>query len=56
MHGSRISSQEQGGEWTPQKVLPTGAVAFDAIRTPLVHRVKNAGAEEYRVMLVEFLE
>lgn len=54
-HGSRISSQEQGGEWTPPTAMATGAVVFDGRKTPLVHRVKNSGTEEYRVVLVEFL-
>jgi len=36
--------------------LPTGAVAFTRVAAPFVHRVKNSGNVEYRVVLVELLD
>ena len=56
IQGSRISSQKQGGEWTSPQDLPTGAVTFEKIDAPFVHRVKNSGTVEYHVVLVELLD
>lgn len=56
IQGSRISSQEQRGEWTQPEDLPSGAVAFDKVTAPFVHRVKNSGNAEYHVVLVELLD
>jgi len=56
IHGSRISSQKSGGEWTPPADLPSGAVTIEKLPLPYVHRVKNSGSEEYHVVLVELLD
>jgi quercetin dioxygenase-like cupin family protein len=56
VQGSRISSQKQGEEWTAAEDLPSGAVAFTRVAAPFVHRVKNSGNVEYRVVLVELLD
>ncbi|HEY2395072.1 MAG TPA: hypothetical protein VGH81_03690 [Rudaea sp.] len=56
IQGSRIASQQQGGEWTPPQELPSGAVTFDKVAAPFVHRVKNSGNVEYHVVLVELLD
>jgi len=56
IHGSRISSQKSGGEWTPPADLPGGAVMIEKLSLPYVHRVKNSGSEEYHVVLVELLD
>jgi quercetin dioxygenase-like cupin family protein len=56
IHGSRISSQKSGGEWTPPADLPSGAVTIEKLPLPYVHRVKNLGSAEYHVVLVELLD
>lgn len=56
IQGSRISSQKSGGEWTPPENLPSGAVTVEKPPLPFVHRVKNSGGDEYRVILVELLD
>ena len=56
IQGSRIATQKQGGEWTAPEDLPGGAVAFDKVPAPFVHRVRNSGKVEYHVVLVELLD
>lgn len=56
IQGSRIASQKQGGEWSQPQELPTGAVTFEKVEAPFVHRVKNSGSVEYHVVLVELLD
>jgi quercetin dioxygenase-like cupin family protein len=56
IHGSIISSQKSGGEWTPPEDLPSGAVTLEKGPLPFVHRVKNSGSDVYHVILVELLD
>jgi len=56
VHGSRISAQKSGGEWSSPEDLSSGAVTIEKLPLPYVHRVKNSGGDEYHVILVELLE
>ena len=56
IRGSRISAQKSGGEWTSPENLPSGAVTIEKSALPFVHRVRNSGGDEYRVILVESLD
>ena len=56
VHGSRISSQKSGGEWSSPEDLPSGAVTIEKGPLPYVHRVKNSGVDDYHVILVELLD
>ena len=56
VHGSRISSQKSGGEWSSPENLASGAITIERGPLPYVHRVKNSGSEAYHVVLIELLD
>lgn len=54
--GGRISNQLQGKPWAPAETIEPRGVSFSAHASrPMTHRVRNDGANEYHVILVQFL-
>lgn len=56
VHGSRLSVQKEGGEWAAPAEVASGSVTFERVDAPFVHRVRNVGANEFHVIMVELLE
>ncbi len=55
--GGRVASQVQGEPWGRPHVVAAGDVEFSPdAAAPYVHRVRNAGAAEYHVIVVQFLD
>jgi quercetin dioxygenase-like cupin family protein len=55
LRGSEVATQKQGAEWSQPANATSGSVEFEKRDAPMVHRVRNSGAGEYRVVLVELL-
>ncbi len=54
--GGRTSVQHAGKPWGAPVAVEPRRVSFSAhAAEPIVHRVRNDGAEEYRVIVVQFL-
>jgi len=52
--GGLVASQDQGQEWTKAQRLEPGSVEVSADAShPKMHRVRNEGAAEYHVVLVQ---
>lgn len=55
--GGLVSVQVEGQPWSqPAAVAPRGVAFASHATQPLVHRVRNEGSADYRVVLVQFLE
>ena len=55
--GGRTSVQHAGETWSaPGNVAPRGVSFAAHAAQPTTHRVRNDGADEYRVILVQFLD
>jgi quercetin dioxygenase-like cupin family protein len=55
--GGLVSAQSDGQPWAPPKTIEPRGVAFSAdAAKPVTHRVRNDGATEYRLVLVQFLK
>ena len=55
--GGRVSTQVEGAQWGPPTVIESGSAVFDAdSKKPFVHRVRNDGTSEYRLVLVQLLQ
>jgi quercetin dioxygenase-like cupin family protein len=54
--GGSVASQAEGESWRPPATIEPHRVEFSAFGArPLVHRVRNAGDAEFRVIVVQFL-
>jgi quercetin dioxygenase-like cupin family protein len=53
--GGEVSTQKQDGAWSQPERVANGTVEFAKVQAPFVHRVRNSGSGEYRVVLVEML-
>jgi quercetin dioxygenase-like cupin family protein len=54
--GGRVSTQLEGAQWTGATAIEPGSVVFDAdSKKPFVHRVRNDGTSDYRLILVQLL-
>ena len=55
--GGRVASQLQGQAWTSAEKVTPGGVEFSAdAGKPRIHRVRNEGAAEFHVIVVQFLQ
>lgn len=55
--GGRVSTQFEGEPWRDPVTIEPRSVAFAPHGTkPITHRVRNEGATEYHVVLIQFLQ